>query len=51
MKRAIMALAGAALLATGCATGMSETDCGRADWFAIGQQDGLVGEARDRFGG
>lgn len=50
MKRAIMALAGAALLATGCATGMSETDCGRADWFAIGQQDGLVGEARDRFG-
>jgi hypothetical protein len=45
MRLALLASAG---LLAGCATGMSERDCASANWFAIGERDGLFGEPMTR---
>jgi hypothetical protein len=43
----LSALAALAML-PGCAT-LSESDCGRGDWFGIGEADALAGHASDRI--
>lgn len=39
----------AALLLGGCATGMSEEQCAGANWYALGERDGLYGETLEKF--
>ncbi|MBL8480766.1 MAG: DUF2799 domain-containing protein [Rhodocyclaceae bacterium] len=47
MTRSLLALAGLLLLPA-CAT-LDENQCRRADWHALGQQDGSAGYARERL--
>ncbi|MBB5517935.1 DUF2799 domain-containing protein [Amphiplicatus metriothermophilus] len=39
----------AALVLSGCATGMSEEECAGANWRAIGERDGLYGETLEKL--
>ncbi|GAB4519756.1 MAG: hypothetical protein Kow00133_05690 [Amphiplicatus sp.] len=44
----LLGLAGALFL-SGCATGMNEEQCAGADWYALGERDGLYGETLEKL--
>ena len=47
--RVNLLLAASAGLLSACASGMSKDACAGADWFALGEADGLAGEPSERL--